>query len=85
MFFPSGWCFFYLVTTGWIFDISLLCDNSINQSILHTFCNRFYLVINTGPKYVILHEVNNNTGVSCNDKDSSLSCYVLSSHGDRCT
>ena len=22
-FFPSGWCFFYLVTTGWIFDISL--------------------------------------------------------------
>ena len=23
--------FFYLVTTGWIFDISLLCDNSINQ------------------------------------------------------
>ena len=31
-FFPSGWCFFYLVTTGWIFDISL-CENSINQSI----------------------------------------------------
>ena len=24
--------FFYLVTTGWIFDISL-CENSINQSI----------------------------------------------------
>ena len=23
--------FFYLVTTGWIFDISLLCENSINQ------------------------------------------------------
>ena len=22
-FFPSGWCFFYLVTMGWIFDISL--------------------------------------------------------------
>ena len=22
---------FYLVTTGWIFDISLLCENSINQ------------------------------------------------------
>ena len=21
-FFPSGWCFFYLVTTDWIFDIS---------------------------------------------------------------
>ena len=32
--FPSGWYFFYLVTTGWIFDISLLlCENSINQSI----------------------------------------------------
>ena len=25
--------FFHLVTTGWIFDISLLCENSINQSI----------------------------------------------------
>ena len=26
--------FFYLVSTGWIFDIiSLLCENSINQSI----------------------------------------------------
>ena len=24
--------FFYLVATGWIFDISLLCENSINQS-----------------------------------------------------
>ena len=32
-FFPSGWCFFYLVTTGWIFDISPLCEKSINQSI----------------------------------------------------
>ena len=32
-FFPSGWCFFYLVTTtGWIFYISL-CENSINQPI----------------------------------------------------
>ena len=30
-FFPSGWCFFYLVTTGWIFDISLRIQ-SINQS-----------------------------------------------------
>ena len=29
-FFPSGWCFFYLVTTGRIFDISL-CENLINQ------------------------------------------------------
>ena len=27
-FFPSGWRFFYLVTTSWIFDISL-CENSI--------------------------------------------------------
>ena len=34
-FFPSGWCLFYLVTTGWIFDISL-CENSINQSIRFT-------------------------------------------------
>ena len=25
--------FFYLATTGWIFDISLLYENSINQSI----------------------------------------------------
>ena len=25
--------FFYLVTTDWIFDISLLCENSTNQSI----------------------------------------------------
>ena len=24
--------FFYLVTTGWIFGISVLCENSINQS-----------------------------------------------------
>ena len=30
---PSQWCFFYLVTTGWIFYISL-CENSINQSII---------------------------------------------------
>ena len=30
-FFPSGWCFFYLVTTGWIFDISLLCEFSVNS------------------------------------------------------
>ena len=28
---PSGWCFFYLVTTGWIFYIRL-CENSINHS-----------------------------------------------------
>ena len=32
-FLPDGvFCFFYLVTTGWIFDTSL-CENSINQSI----------------------------------------------------
>ena len=31
-FLPDG-VFFYLVTTGWIFDISL-CENSINQSNL---------------------------------------------------
>ena len=31
-FFPSGWCFFYLVTTGWIFYISL-CENSIKKII----------------------------------------------------
>ena len=45
--FPSGWCLkksqnaprpsehppvlFYLVTTGWVFDISLLCENSIKK------------------------------------------------------
>ena len=29
---PSGWCFFYLVTTTSIFDISL-CENSIKKSI----------------------------------------------------
>ena len=27
--------FFSLVTTGWIFDISLLCEDSINQSKKH--------------------------------------------------
>ena len=32
-FFPSGWCFFYLVTTGWIFYISLLCRIQSNQPI----------------------------------------------------
>ena len=30
--------FFYLVTTGWIFYISLLCENSINQSIKPPGC-----------------------------------------------
>ena len=33
--------FFYLVTTGWIFDISL-CENSINQSI---FNQSKYLIV----------------------------------------
>ena len=32
-FFPSGWCFFYLVTTGWIFYIAYVRIQSINQSI----------------------------------------------------
>ena len=32
MFFPSAWCFFYFVTTGCIFDMSLY-ENLINQSI----------------------------------------------------
>ena len=32
---PSGWCFFYLVTTGWIFDISYVRNQSIIQSINH--------------------------------------------------
>ena len=34
-FFPLEWCFFYLLTTGWIFYISLR-DNLINQSINQT-------------------------------------------------
>ena len=29
----SRMVFFYFVTTGWIFDISLLYENSINQTI----------------------------------------------------
>ena len=32
--------FLYLVTTGWIFDISLSCDNSINQSIPPVVCDK---------------------------------------------
>ena len=31
--------FFYLVTTGWVFDISL-CENSINQSMLNKLNDR---------------------------------------------
>ena len=30
--------FFYLVVTGWIFDISLLCENSINQCTNNIIC-----------------------------------------------
>ena len=30
--------FFYLVTTGWIFDNISLCENSINQSINNFLC-----------------------------------------------
>ena len=30
--FPSGWWFFYLVTTGWIFDVSL-CETLLSQSV----------------------------------------------------
>ena len=34
--------FFYLVTTGWIFDTSL-CENPIDQSIMaHIFSPRFF-------------------------------------------
>ena len=34
MFSPSGWYFFYLVTTGWIFGISLLFYVRIQSIIL---------------------------------------------------
>ena len=49
--FPSGWCFFYLVITGWIFDIISLCENSINQSINQSISSLLlfwcpYMVIN---------------------------------------
>ena len=55
--FPSGWCFSYLVTTRWIFYISLvsfylvttrwiffelLCENSINQSTSSDFSLNTY-------------------------------------------
>ena len=40
-FFPSGCCFFYLATTGWIFDISL-CKNSINQSSQSNLLTPYY-------------------------------------------
>ena len=44
-FFPSEWCFFYLVTTCWVFDISLLCENPIiqfNQSMDSSYQNNQY-------------------------------------------
>ena len=46
-FFPSAWYFFYLVTTGWIFDISL-CENSINQSINTAFFQHAHLIPSVG-------------------------------------
>ena len=45
-FFPSGWCFFYLVTTGWIFDISL-CENlSMNGERLIRGYTKFDFTVN---------------------------------------
>ena len=44
--------FFYLVTTGWLFDISLLCENSINQSIINQYVER-----NAAVKVLQLHQV----------------------------
>ena len=41
---PSGWRFFYLVTTGWIFDISL-CENSINRRRKKYLCDVRYRII----------------------------------------
>ena len=35
--FLPGMVFFYLVTTGWSFDISLLCQNSRNNKIKYSF------------------------------------------------
>ena len=46
---PSGWwCFSYLATTGWIFYMSLLCENSISQSInaYDPIATRSYLASN---------------------------------------
>ena len=45
--FPFWKVFSYLVTTGWIFYISLLCEDSVNQSkeskiCNTTFCKRLY-------------------------------------------
>ena len=37
---------FYLVTTGWIFDISL-CENSINQSIMIVILDRHPMIVGT--------------------------------------
>ena len=37
--------FRYLVTTGWIFDISLLCENSMNQSSINKQSQLFLLLL----------------------------------------
>ena len=41
MFFPSGWCFFYLVITGWIFTSAYVRTQSINQSVWGYLDGRF--------------------------------------------
>ena len=40
--FPFRMVFFYLVTTGWIFYISLICENSINQLIKQSGTSAFF-------------------------------------------
>ena len=60
-FFPSGWCSFYLVTTGWIFDISLLCENSFNQ-ICHILGGNFARR-NVSWKHVLIITVVSNNNV----------------------
>ena len=49
---------FYLVTTGWIFDISL-CENSINQSNENQASLRIY----TFPKVVQRIKFNRDDGI----------------------
>ena len=44
--------FFYLVTTGWIFDISLLCENSINSI---KKCTRYIPVRRVHTSYTSIH------------------------------
>ena len=64
-FFPSGWCFFYLVTTGWIFDISL-CDNSINKSIKDDVAD--VMILENCPIFIVMLNllVYNSTIQFCN-------------------